>query len=267
MFHYYAMLCVYYECAIAFAIEERHIKKYVEPVLHGFPILSGLLVSFYFLFHDLYNPQMGNFLPHASWCTPSGYPMSCGKEIECIRGFDTSTVLLITTGAMSSYFLIIIVTSLSLVLRKVILTERMLHGNIKQILLQINDFAEKHKNTKVALLQTFLYVVGFLVCISPPFLRVIADRYHASETVLITLLLSTMFLLPLMGFFNFLIFMTHKVYNYRRVNKAVTIGHVLWLFFSRLHMNRALYLGYPFSGMMKIPLMMNMWRRKMFLKW
>jgi hypothetical protein len=42
---------------------------------------------------------------------------------------------------------------------------------------------------------------------------------------------TSLVLLPLQGFFNFVIFLSHKVYNYRRVHKNESISHVLALLF------------------------------------
>jgi hypothetical protein len=238
MFNYNAMLCVYYACAIAFTMQENNIKKYVEPVLHGFPIVTSLALSLYFLWNNLYNPQMGHTLPFTSWCAPSGYPLYCGGENEeCIRGFDVSKIALITTGVTSGYCLLTIVISLTMVLRKVILTENMLyHGSLAQVLQNIQEFREKHTNTKVVFVQATFYVVAFLMSVSPSFIRVIAHEYDATEQVLENLFLVSLLFLPLQGFFNFVIFVSHKVYNYRRVNKIATVRHVIWLlFFTAAH--------------------------------
>jgi hypothetical protein len=233
-FHYNSMLCVYYACAIAFAMKEQTIKKYVEPFIHGIPILAGLTPSLSFLFDQMYNPQFGNSLPYTSWCTPSGYPMNCGddeNDQECIRGFNASKLLLVTTGVISAYCLFIMVASLTMVLRKVIQTKNILHGSRSKISSNIQDFTEKHTNTKVVFLQALFYVAAFLICTSPPFIRIISKEHHASEKVEEGLLAATLLLLPLQGFFNFLIFISHKVYNYRRVNKIATKRYVLWLLF------------------------------------
>jgi len=118
-YHSNSMLCVYYACAIAFAMEERKIKKYVEPIIHGLPFLMGLVPSLFFLSNNLYNPQMGNSLPYTAWCTPSGYPMHCGagKEMECIRGFKASNLLIIIGIVTSVASFVQIVLSLSLLFR------------------------------------------------------------------------------------------------------------------------------------------------------
>jgi hypothetical protein len=126
---------------------------------------------------------------------------------------------------------LIIVIALTLVLRKVILTEKMLYGSLIDILSNIPDFRDKHNNTVVVLVQAILYVAAFLMSVSPSFIRVISNEYGAPQHVLKNIFLTTLLFLPLQGFFNCLIFILHKVYNYRRVNKSATIRHVLWLLF------------------------------------
>jgi hypothetical protein len=126
MFTYNAMLCVYYACAIAFAMQEQNIKKRVEPLLHIIPLVAGLVPAVIFIFTEMYNPQIGNSLPQASWCTPSRYPSHCGQEnaVECIRGFDASNSILAAIAVYSSFGFLTIVISLSLVLHKVKQTEK-----------------------------------------------------------------------------------------------------------------------------------------------
>lgn len=92
-------------------------------------------------------------------------------------------------------------------------------------------FAEELANTRIVLMQALFYVVAFLICVSPPFIHAIAVKMVASQRTLERLLLVTLLLLPLQGFFNFFIFMIHKVHNYRRVNNAATIRDVVRLLF------------------------------------
>jgi hypothetical protein len=238
-FHYNSMLCLYYACAIAFTMQEQNIKKYVEPLLHGLPVIYGLVPSLFFLSKGLYNPQIGNSLPYTSWCTTSAYPMSCRDENEeCIRGFNASTVLMISGGLTSFQSFVIIVGSLALVIRKVRKTEKLLYcsSTSNATFKDLADLIEKHINTKAVLIQALLYITAFLVGVIPPFVRVIAEQFDASEVYLLHLLQVTLFFLPLQGFFNFLIFISYKVYNYRRMNKTESIGYVLrLLFFTSAH--------------------------------
>jgi len=99
------------------------------------------------------------------------------------------------------------------------------------------NLIQKHtKNAKVVLLQAFLYIAAFLVGVFPPFLRLIVEGNNASDDYLQHLLEVTLFLLPLQGFFNFLIFISHKVYNYRRINTTESIyGVIRLLFVSSTH--------------------------------
>jgi hypothetical protein len=238
--HYNSMLCLYYACAVAFAMKENNIKKYVEPILHGLPIVYGLVPAVSFTVNDMYNPQMGNILPYASWCMPSGYPLNCGDgdgKDACIQGFNTTKVLIIssTITAFQSFF--IIVGSLTLVIRRVRRTEKMLQDiSRNETMTNIEELMEKHINTKVVLVQALLYIAAYLIGVFPPFLRYIAEQYHASEMISQRLLAATLFLLPLQGFFNFFIFLSYKVYNYRRTNTTESLSQVLrLLFFTSMH--------------------------------
>eukprot|EP00557_Chaetoceros_sp_GSL56_P002141 CAMPEP_0176500154 /NCGR_PEP_ID=MMETSP0200_2-20121128/13362_1 /TAXON_ID=947934 /ORGANISM="Chaetoceros sp., Strain GSL56" /LENGTH=214 /DNA_ID=CAMNT_0017898727 /DNA_START=663 /DNA_END=1307 /DNA_ORIENTATION=+ len=101
----------------------------------------------------------------------------------------------------------------------------------------MEDLLEKHINTKAVLIQAILYVAAFLICVIPPFIRYFAEQgKNASENVSLHLLEVTLFLLPLQGFFNFVIFISYKVYNYRRMNRGESITQVLrLLFFTSTH--------------------------------
>mmetsp|Transcript_14069 Transcript_14069/g.26441 ORF Transcript_14069/g.26441 Transcript_14069/m.26441 type:complete len:535 (+) Transcript_14069:163-1767(+) len=239
MFNYNAMLCVYYACAIAFTMRERNIKKYVEPILHGIPLLAGLSFSLPPLFYDMYNPSVSAY----AWCGPVPYPNECSSipGFECIRGHGHMLMTFqIVIAVVILYVFVIIFISLGMVLWKVIQTDRIieqiskLYDNRGQ-----KDMAkvlEKHRNTKAAVIQAFSYITAFLLGVLPPLLLSVgavdtsgSNPSEVKKTDIFEKI--TLVFLPLQGFFNFIIFVSHKVYNYRRVRRDVSIGRVIALLF------------------------------------
>jgi hypothetical protein len=239
MYNYNGMLCMYYACAIFFTMCERDIKKYVEPIIHGYPVVIGLLLAVPPLFYKMYNPGITAY----PWCGPFPYPDECAvlDGVECIRGSahmrDIIQVILPVTIALLS---VIIVVPLVLVIYKVIQTDRLLdriskvyrkHGNV-----EMNKVLEKHHNTKAVLIQASSYVSAFLVGAIPPFiisLGAIDSNTQRGRMVIALLSKLFIFLVPLQGFFNFIIFLAHKVYNYRhhKHHADVSVCRVLAILF------------------------------------
>jgi hypothetical protein len=240
MFNYNAMLCVYYACAIAFTMRERNIKRYVEPLLHGLPILAGLSFSVPPLFFDMYNPGISAF----AWCGPQTYPIECNlyQGVECIRGNPGLTKQFqFLIFIVIVYVFCIIFISLGMVIWKVLQTDRvMVHISRMYCKRGYSDMAkvlEKHTNTKAAVIQASCYILAFLLGVLPPLLLSVGavDNSGSSDESIKTADIFeklTLVFLPLQGFFNFIIFLSHKVYNYRRVRRDVSIGQVIAMLFS-----------------------------------
>jgi len=237
IFNYNAMLCVYYACAIALTMKEKTIKKYVEPIIHGLPIIISLGFAVTPLFFDLYNPGISGF----PWCGTEPYPNECSHygHVECIRGnvkIKRVVQSLISIVIMIDFACVLI--SLGLVSLKVIRTNHVLlqisklyrdrgHPEMEKVL-------QKHRNSKVVIIQAFSYIAAFVLGMMPPALLSVGaihsggqDKDEAADVFEKMMLV----LLPLQGFFNFVIFVAHKVYNYRRVHRDVSICHVLTLLF------------------------------------
>jgi hypothetical protein len=246
MFVYNGALCVYYACAIALRMKEERIRKRVEPFLHALPIAIGLGVAVPSLFLELYNPSQ-----HDPWCTSYPYPSNCTSgfgqaepETECIRGVDSqkSATVFLMTG-IGTLFVVILV-SLVLVLWRVYSTERELRKMYRKLLektsghhpkypkvalafdgtrdastVAVTDIIKSQNNTKVVFYQALAYILAFVLTLIFPILNLTGSKN-------LPLLLKLIFM-PLQGFFNFIIFIGHKVYNYRRVNKEASICSVV----------------------------------------
>lgn len=231
MFNYNAMLCVYYACAVAFTMRERDIKKYVEPVIHGIPVIGGIVNGFLPMLNEMYNP--GKY----AWCGPIPYPDACtdkNLEVECIRGSAKANK---DHNDFTSYlimlFFFIIVLSLVMVVWKVIATQRLmthiskLYG--KRGFKDMQKILKKHANTKAVLIQAISYIAAFLLSLLPPLLMLIGAGGGIPTKTKTEFEKLSLVLLPLQGFFNGVIFISHKVYNYRRTHSDTSICHILRL--------------------------------------
>jgi hypothetical protein len=90
------------------------------------------------------------------------------------------------------------------------------------------------QNTRVIVIQALAYFLSFLIALSMPTLKSLpgslVGNMKNAENELIILRLQIV-LLPLQGLFNALIFIYHKIYNYRRIHPDVSRFHVLMLVF------------------------------------
>jgi hypothetical protein len=219
----------------------------VEPIIHGLPIVFGLGFALPPLFLELYNPTT-TFFP---WCGFWVYPSEClnDENQECIRGDRDIMVaaLYLFFVAVPLNFLIIVIALVAVVV-KVIKTDRTLNtispvhrdtGNM-----EIQDLRLNNGRTKAVLVQSFSYILSFLLAFTIPMLNAldhllsVRDSTHRSDVggAQVTIDKLSIFLFPLQGFFNFIIFLSFKVYNYRRICKEDSIPSILIrLFFSSDH--------------------------------
>ena len=248
MFAYTGFLCVYYALAIAFRMREDRIIKYWEPFFHAGPLILGLTASVYPL-------ASGNIHPSGweAWCTLTY------KHTDNTKGTEATSVtwdiwfLLI----FLIIFLLSIVLNFGFIIWTVAKTERALkravrardhnlHNNDPQRrqLQRIGEIRSNQaqqnairsmQNTRVVVIQALAYFISFLIALSMPILRnlprSLVGNLKDPENELIILRLQIV-LMPLQGLFNALIFIYHKIYNYRRIHPDVSRCHVLKLVFS-----------------------------------
>ena len=238
MYGYNASLCTYYTCVIFFKMKERTIVKYVERfLLHPGPIIMSLSLSIPPIVLEKYNPT--NF---DVWCT-----LSQGRGQGVVdQSVEESVLVLI------SLFLTYIVICFVLIIWRVVYIERQIRHAVNdnshdrnflrrsplessETSLQrrgelLNRVVETSDNTKVVFLQASAYILAFLVTLSMPFVRTLS----LEESLWI--FESQVILMPLQGLFNLIIFIAHKIYNYRRIHPNETRYYVLRkLFLGQAH--------------------------------
>jgi len=282
MYAYNAMLCVYYACVIAFQMSEENIHKRVEPFLHFIPIFSGLAVAIPPIFLDLYNPGLGWCNLGAIECTAKDdfdgdqYQYVRGSNVM-VKVFDV--LRFISLGV----WLILIVGSFSLIIRRTWridqellsrnqeaneenvhtvqrsskirrrgglettiqnVTENDLRQEVTTSRSSFLDIQRKHQTAKLIVKQALAYTVVLVFSILFPsilgFYRAFGDETSESYFIIHTL---TAIFLPLQGFFNFVIFLWHKVHNYCRVNEEESYCSVIYRFFFKGEVNEPVMLS------------------------
>ena len=205
-------------------MSQEKIQKKVEPFLHIVPIVLGLGVSVPFLFLDMYNQTDGlpwcTLIPLPNWCTPYGR-----KSQRCLRGVR-KMISGAVVGTLVSVDSVVVNVSLFLVVRHV----GKHHNIMKQYSKQRNKSIQEPldpevirkceiglRALKVASIQSVAYIVCFVI-------------------TLIFLIIggaSVLVLLPLQGFFNFVIFAGSKVDAIRQANRELSLfGAFRILFYS-----------------------------------
>ncbi len=245
MFSYNTSLCTYYTVAIAFQMTEKKIKKYVEPFLHIVPLTVALSVALVPIFFDAYNPT-----GFEAWCTifQSKYDARFRTTIQ--------TLVSVAIGMMLS----LIIVMFSFIIWRVFKIRRILDSVVRNTNIgeqsryqqrdnddisyddnsesnnqdeQISDhdgmsrIQACQQNTKVVVVQALAYITAFLISLICPFIRsLIIQQSH-----LLWLTRLQIVLMPLQGFFNAIIFISHKIYNYYHVHQNLSICRILSLIF------------------------------------
>eukprot|EP00551_Chaetoceros_affinis_P008627 CAMPEP_0203683338 /NCGR_PEP_ID=MMETSP0090-20130426/47471_1 /ASSEMBLY_ACC=CAM_ASM_001088 /TAXON_ID=426623 /ORGANISM="Chaetoceros affinis, Strain CCMP159" /LENGTH=305 /DNA_ID=CAMNT_0050552481 /DNA_START=1235 /DNA_END=2152 /DNA_ORIENTATION=+ len=88
---------------------------------------------------------------------------------------------------------------------------------------------QSHRNTKVVIIQAFAYLGSFVLTLSFPLMRSLTIPLDAGLFTINLLARLSIIVMPLQGFFNALIFISHKIYNYRRVHEDVSRWEILWM--------------------------------------
>lgn len=203
---YYASLFIYNTCAIVFMMQEKNIVRYVEPIVfHLFPLASGLSASIIPLVYKLYKPTKRN-----PFCVITPDEQNSNSErIYRLLTLSWSIRCLIKFAA-------IIICSI-MIMRKVARLEHALSRDIIRVHSRNKNVVNRSlKNAKVVLVHALAFVLAFILSFGA-----VAIRY-ATGDVHVWLANLSFILMPLQGFFNFLIFIIHKVYNYRRVHRDVS---------------------------------------------
>ena len=237
MYIYTVSLVMYYTLAIAFKVKEEKIVKYAEPFLHAVPLILALVLSI--------GPLVtGNIRANgwaAPWCT----------VLDDFDNFSYYEVLIIVIAFLLIFVFLCFVSIIWTVARIELVLQRALRqrdlrfqtdyyerhpqmqrvGNLRSASAQQNSI-KSMQNTRVIFIQALAYFLSFLITLSMPVAREIFPVVTPEDFEVDVLLKMELILMPLQGFFNALIFICHKIYNYRRIHPEVSRWRTLRLVFS-----------------------------------
>lgn len=245
MLIYNGSLCFYYACIIAFRMGETTVKCKVEPFLHIVPVASALVLALHPLIRDTYRAT-----GYTAWCFTSAIHSKKSAEVRIV-------IISLLPLTMFTCLLLVVrkVRIIQRELKSIVPSEIMNEYNFSlqsgvirrtdmnnkrsskkrfdeystgandetahsqcidndEIAHLLRQVKQAHQNSKVVFLQALAYIISFLVVLSGPLINSIIENY--------TIMRISAFLVPLQGFFNVAIFVSHKIWNYRRVNKNIS---------------------------------------------
>mmetsp|Transcript_22154 Transcript_22154/g.33155 ORF Transcript_22154/g.33155 Transcript_22154/m.33155 type:complete len:465 (-) Transcript_22154:238-1632(-) len=224
-FSYYICLCIYYTCAIAFRMKERTIVKCVEPIMHFVTLAYSFVIALLPITESAYSPT-----PHDTTCTIMG--AETGENSGPALDVATKYTTIINIYIFASFIVIII--CFALIIRKVVKVERMISRmsaslakrNIKRqsSFVTLNKLEKSHSSTKVILVQSLSYILALFISLSFTLARAFVDE--SNWLILVSLVFG-----EFCGIFNVIIFVSHKIHNYRRVHPETSRCRVIQLLF------------------------------------
>lgn len=200
MFSYNGALCMYYACVITFRMGRKNVVTYAEPLLHAWPITTGLAFAI----------------------------SSVVAKPSKIHNFELFTNLGIASKVWSACNLIIISTSLILVVGRVLSTHRasVFESKVMSSMYgrsTIDTMHTSRKDTRLILMQTMALMSIYSLTILLPFLLFLQGIGNFSQAIVRVLILTV----PSQGVFNLLLFLWQKYCCHRQVNAEATFIEIL----------------------------------------
>ena len=201
--------------------------------------MTGFGFSTDILLANSFNPPTNLALGY--WCRPTFYPSNCTEEDgTCLRG-DLNALTRFQKGMPLSQAvaILIMITSLGLVVHSRVRVSRLTKklvvaaeqdGSAGRLLMSSTHKARLERldyDTNAILLQSLAYVAAFVLGIMAPFFNSVRKMQNNTTTFKIGL-----FFLTIQGFFNLIVFLSHKIHNYRRIHRETTRWEVVNLLFS-----------------------------------
>ena len=230
-------LNVYYLCTIRYKMREDRFRKIAEPCLLMFTFIFTLPFPLVLLHFDFLNPS-----PYESFCSFGGYPKECTyrDDVPCLRGDPTSPYI----HFIRFFFLFGIILVFSFIILSMTLIVMSLREEESEASEDGNydssnqnedgDSAESiseekvqwtldHSiNRRVVLRQAIMYICAFLLT----WIFTIFTYIWEEEWIFQILKCA---LQPLQGFFNALIFFSHKICNIRRSHRHIPFTEALYI--------------------------------------
>ena len=210
-FLYNASLWIYYAYSIASELTEVQIRKRREPVFHGIPVIGSSFMSVATFFR--FGFAATNKRPFCS----SGVQLIDQGEAQTFAGFLPRVIFALVVFA---YVFVAALVSLIKIMHRVWWKERDVHVQTTSTSnVDANNIRMDWRNhVRAMLIQALVYLVSYTLTIAP--LYVLASQKTSKSEVMLKI---QMFIFPLQGFFNFIIFFAHKLHNNGRVHEDLTL--------------------------------------------
>jgi len=223
---YNAILCIYYLCSIRFRMKDAIFRRCLEPCLHLYAIFFSVVISMLVWHYQQFNPSPVD----VTWCAASRYPWWCREDAEneeCsydrgrpdraskLFAFVNLNVLLVAGTVIIPMVVIIwhVYSQERLMRAYMAANDATARGNERRLIAYRSDV----QYTKEVAFQALLYTLAFCAVWHHALIDAVANRdrrapYEPNRAGEIAFLV----LRPLQGFFNLIIFIHHKVRNFRR---------------------------------------------------
>jgi hypothetical protein len=218
MYAYNGSLCVYYACVIAFKMKEQNIIKSLEPFMHLVPIVLALSFGIPPFFFDAYWATGWE-----GWCTFAPGDSHDDNTKQMIRNASSIVLMVLIISNI-----IVVVSCFALIIWRILLTQRILQNatttssNDSDNFLQrrgqlLNAVKEVNHVSKVIFVQAIAYIGASLITLTTPLLHTLIGDREGYWVIKLQVIL-----MPLQGLFNLMIYIGHRIYNYRRVHPDVS---------------------------------------------
>lgn len=232
MYMYNASLWTYYAYSIASDMSEERIQRRVEPFLHLIPLVLTTLMASMPFFISTGGYVASNERP---FCTMH----DTSQDIPTVDNALPLPMRVLFIGCIMSVF-VVAFTSFGLIIHKVWWTKRNLRQQSTNNSSPDNEEEKEEKeddenmhatvsevdlrkNVTAVLMQASAYILSYT---TSTFLVLLSLGKRNEQSTLIKI---AAVLLSAQGFFNCVIFISHKIYTFKQIDRNVRICTILWM--------------------------------------
>ena len=235
---YNCALCIYYLCIIRYAMPDDKFSSRIEPALHVIPFCWGWFSAIYCLSQGLIN----NTGPAGCWIAP--YPSNCidNPDVDCIRGENIHVTRWIFNLAFILLTFLVIIVTMSMMFWSVWRQEARMNqyrfgsnfgsasgpqganNNVRNPSTSTRRTSSTSSTTRVerARSQAVLYCGAWVLSFIPSIIQRTVEANIGAGEVPFVFVFAALFLNPLQGLFNLLVFIQPQVSSVRRENPDIS---------------------------------------------
>ncbi len=244
---YSVSISIYFLCIVKFEMEERKIQKYIEPFLHGVPILYSLSVNIYVASIDYFNPT-----GPSCWIEPPPHDDDGGGDEGSRQQLAKILRWLATGGPVFGAFFAncIILAMIWWTVYSQSKQMSQLHSqsalppsngqnqnrsqnrNRSQLLSPLAARLSRPSRSMMQILKetsnrATAYIIGYMMTYFFAIIYSLLDSYATASPPVLIVFLARLFF-PAQGLFNMLIYTYPHVLAYRRRNEGTSWIRAVW---------------------------------------